>query len=232
MVASPATLRISLIIPTWREAERIANCVRLARDVADEVIVVDASSPDGTARLAEAAGARVLVVDRKGRGPQLHAGAVVATGDVLLFLHADAELQPGARDAIVCALREPTTVGGNFFLRFWPEGRFARLLTRANHLRRRWFGIYYGDSAIFVRRAVYEALGGFHALPILEDYEFVRRLERHGRTAYVRDVEVRASARRFETRPLRTLFIWVLIQALFMIGVHPDCLARVYADLR
>jgi rSAM/selenodomain-associated transferase 2 len=232
MTGSDGTPLISIVIPTWCEAARITSCVRAARAVADEILVVDASSPDETARLAEAAGARVLVVDRKGRGPQLHAGAVAATGDVLVFLHADAELDARARAAIARALEDPATVGGNFYLRFWPQGRFARIFTWANHARRRWLRIYYGDSAIFVRRATYEALGGFRALPILEDYEFVQRLERYGRTAYLRNVEVRASARRFEARPWRTLFLWVLIQALFMAGVPPHRLARLYADLR
>lgn len=225
-------LCISAIIPTWCEAERIAECVRRARDVADEVLVVDAMSPDHTARLAQEAGARVLSIDCRGRGPQLHAGALAATGDVLVFLHADAELGARARDAIVRALRDPEIGGGNFYLRFWPPGRFARFCTWANHVRRRWLRIYYGDSVIFVRRRVYGSLGGFRALPILEDYELVRRLERHSKTAYVRDVEVLASTRRFAGRPFRTLLLWVLIQTLFIFGVPAERLARLYGNLR
>jgi rSAM/selenodomain-associated transferase 2 len=228
-----APLTISVIIPTWREAGRIAACVRSAREIGDEVLVVDAESPDATAELAEEAGARVLRVPRKGRGPQLHAGAEAARGDVLLFLHADADLGPGARAEIARALADPAVVGGNFYLRFWPDdSRFARLFTWVNHARRRSLRIYYGDSAIFVRRDVYAELGGFRALPILEDYELVRRLERRGKTAYVRAVEVRASARRFEARPWRTLAGWVIIQTLYLLGVPPARLARLYADLR
>jgi rSAM/selenodomain-associated transferase 2 len=232
MNAPGPRLRISAIIPTWQEAEQIEHCVRNALEIAEEVLVVDAQSPDGTARIAEEAGARVIVVREKGRGPQLHAGALTASGDVLLFLHADAKLGHGAREAMVRALGDPAVVGGNFHLRFWPEGRFARLFTWANHVRRLWMRIYYGDSAIFVRRSVYRALGGFRALPILEDYELVRRLERYGRTHYVRQVDVLASARRFAARPWRTLALWCLIQALFMLGVHPDRLASLYRDLR
>jgi rSAM/selenodomain-associated transferase 2 len=221
-----------VIIPTWCEAARIEGAVRRARQMADEVIVVDASSPDDTALRARCAGAQVLVVHAKGRGPQLHAGARAASGDVLLFLHADAELGPGARTAVLRALGDPAVVGGNFYLRFWPEGPWTRLFSWINDVRRRRLDIYYGDSAIFVRRAVYDELGGFRALPILEDYELVRRLERHGRTAYVREVEVRASARRFAARPWRTLFAWIVIQALYTMGVHPHRLARLYADRR
>lgn len=232
MVGPVSPLGISAIIPTWCEAARIAACVRHAREVADEVLVVDAMSPDQTARLAQEAGAQVVLLADRGRGPQLHAGALAAKGDVLVFLHADAELGAGARDAIVRALGEPEIGGGNFYLRFWPAGRFARFCTWANHMRRRWLRIYYGDSAIFVRRRVYGALGGFRAMPILEDYEFVRRLERQYKTAYVRDVEVRASARRFAAHPFSTLFLWGLIQALFMLGVPAGRLARLYGNRR
>jgi rSAM/selenodomain-associated transferase 2 len=231
-MSSAGAPRISAIIPTWQEASRIAECVQAAATVADEVIVVDAGSADGTADVARAAGARVISIERKGRGPQLHAGTLAAAGDVLLFLHADAQLRTGARGAMLRALDDPAVVGGNFYLCFFPEGRFARFFTWVNHLRRRWLRIYYGDSAIFVRRDVYEELGGFRAVPILEDYELVRRLERRGRTVYVQDVQVLASARRFEARPWRTLFLWVLIQTLYMAGVSPERLARLYADLR
>ncbi len=232
MTSAARPLRISVVIPTWKEAGSIGQCVRRAREVGDEVVVVDASSPDETARLAAEAGARVLASPRPGRGPQLHAGATAATGDVLVFLHADAELGPGARDAIARALSDPAVLAGNFYLRFWPEGRAARIFTWVNHVRRAWLRIYYGDSVLFVRREVYEALGGFRAIPILEDYELVRRIERRGRTVYVRDVEVRVSARRFARRPGRTLMLWVLIQTLYMLGVSPERLARLYAHAR
>jgi hypothetical protein len=106
------------------------------------------------------------------------------------------------------------------------------VFTLANHLRRERLQIYYGDSAIFVRAATYAALGGFRALPIFEDYDFVRRLEAAGRTAYLRDVVAVASARRFAHSPLRTLGIWTALQALFSLGVSAERLARFYADTR
>ena len=224
---------LSVVIPTWREAATIARTVGLALAVGDEVIVVDAASPDDTARVAERAGARV-VVTAKGRGAQLHAGACAARGDALLFLHADASLPDAARARarIEEALADPLVVGGNFYLRFDPPSSAARLFTWANDARRRWMRVYYGDSALFVRRSTYDALGGFRPLPILEDYELVRRLERAGRTVYVRDVEVVASARRFERAPLRTLLLWSALQALYLMGVPPRRLARFYADAR
>lgn len=223
---------LTVVIPTWREAARVTAAVRAARAIGDEVIVADAGSSDGTAALAEAAGARVVTAARS-RGAQLHAGALAARGEVLLFMHADTDLAPAARAAIDEALADPRVVGGNFDLEFVPDSFAARAFTRANRVRRRFFSIYYGDSAIFLRRRVYDELGGFKPLPILEDYELVRRLERHGATAYVRHVVARTSVRRFEAAPLRTLATWTWIQTLYSVfNVSPERLASYYHDIR
>jgi len=224
-------MKISAIIPAWNEASTIAAAVEAARAVADEIIVADGGSHDGTAQRVAAAGAH-LVHAPKGRGQQLRAGAARAAGDVLLFLHADVRLEPGARAAIERALADPDVVGGNFYLRFDEASFAARVFTLANHWRRAWLQIYYGDSAIFVRATTYAALGGFRALPIFEDYDFVRRLEAAGRTAYLRDVVAVASARRFSDSPLRTLGVWTALQTLFSLGVSAERLARFYADTR
>ncbi len=223
---------LTVVIPAWCEASRIAEAVRAAREIGDEVIVADADSPDGTAALARAAGARVVSTARC-RGTQLHAGATAARGDVLLFLHADTVLPARARAAIDEVLADPHVAGGNFYLQFVPDSFAARLFTTANDVRRRWLKIYYGDSGLFVRRSAYVALGGFRALPILEDYEFVRRLERAGRTAYLAQIVVQASARRFEASPVRTLLLWTLIQTLYSVfRVSPERLASYYRDIR
>jgi len=224
-------MRLSIVIPTFQEAAEIEAAIVSARAVADEVIVVDAASPDGTAELARAAGARV-VVSGKGRGQQLVLGARAASGDVLMFLHADARVPIEARAAIEKSLADPAVVGGNFYLRFEPQTRVARLFTWGNDVRRRVLRIYYGDSAIFVRRPVYEAMGGFRPLPIMEDFEFVQRLEQVGVTRYVRDVVTTVSARRFSRSPLRALIVWVLIQSLYSSGVSAARLAPLYRDLR
>ncbi len=222
---------LSVVIPCWCEASELAPTVRAAFAIADEVIVVDAESPDRSAEVAAAAGARVIQGAR-GRGHQLAAGATAARGDVLLFVHADARLPPTARGAIERALVDPATGAGNFRLRFEPADPWARVFSRFNHERRRWLRIYYGDSGLFVRREVYDAIGGFTPLPIMEDYDLVRRLERATRTVYLDDIEIVASARRFVGAPLRTLAIWTLIQTLASSGVSPDRLVRLYRDIR
>lgn len=225
------TFSIAAVIPTWCEARTIRAIVETCRRVADEVIVSDAASPDATATLALEAGAHV-VSSRRGRGPQLNAGAVAATADVLLFVHADTTLPPAARPAIRSALLDPGVVGGNFKLRFVPQTRSARIYSLANDLRRRFLRVYYGDSCIFVRRSAFLELGGFAQIPLFEDHEFVRRLERHGRTQYVADVEVESSARRFAARPLRTLTLWSALQVAYSLGVPAEQLARYYAAMR
>ncbi|MBW2462703.1 MAG: glycosyltransferase family 2 protein [Deltaproteobacteria bacterium] len=224
-------IRLSAIIPTWCETDGIAAAVRAAAQVADEVIVVDASSPDDTADRARNAGARVFIAP-KGRGPQLDAGARAATGDVLLFLHADVRLPAAGRGAMHAALADPEVLGGNFRLVFTPRSGWSWAFSAANDIRRRALSIYYGDSALFVRRRVFDDLGGFGALPVMEDYAFIRRLEAAGRTAYIRDVEVTASSRRFARAPVRTALIWGLMQGLYSSGVPVSVLSRLYADIR
>jgi rSAM/selenodomain-associated transferase 2 len=224
-------MKISVVIPAWCEAAVIAESVRAAAAIGDEVIVADACSPDATTELAARAGARVVQAER-GRGAQLNAGAGAAKGDLLLFLHADARLGPGAREALLSALRDPQVVGGNFRVAFVPARGAARLFTTLYDVRRRLTGIYYGDSAIFVRRETYRQLGGFDPIPLMEDYEFVRRMRRAGRTVHLHGVIVEASARRFAAAPLRTFLLWGMIHVLYALGVPPARLARRYADLR
>jgi rSAM/selenodomain-associated transferase 2 len=223
---------LSVIIPTIDEVDHVARAVAIAKAIGDEVIVADGGSSDGTCAVAARAGAIVIEAPR-GRGRQLRAGAERARGDALLFLHADVEVPASARQAIDAAFGDPSVVGGNFLLRFVPPSFAARMFGWANDVRRRWLRVYYGDSGIFVRKNVYDALGGFRTLPILEDYDFVRRLERHGKTAYVRSVVITASARRFIRAPLRTLFVWTWIQILYSVfSVSPDRLAGHYANIR
>jgi len=224
-------MRLSVVVPTFSEALHIEDTVSAALCIGDEVIVADSGSADETAELASAAGAHV-VASAKGRGAQLNVGAECAAGDVLLFLHADARLPAEARVAIERALVDPEVGGGNFLLRFEPRTRWGRVFGWANDVRRRQLGIYYGDSAIFVRRRVFDALGGYSPLPILEDFDFVRRLERSVHTVYIRDVSVSASSRRFAHTPVRTLCAWGIVQGLYSLGVPPWALAKLYPDAR
>jgi rSAM/selenodomain-associated transferase 2 len=223
--------RISIIIPAWNEALLITDAVQSAFRVADEVIVVDANSRDNTTRLARSAGAKVLQAP-KGRGRQLHAGALTASGDVLLFLHADARLPPVARQVILGRLADPSVIGGNFLLEFFPSSWFTRFLAPFNDLRRLVTRRYYGDSGIFIRREKYFDLGGFSPFPLMEDYDFSTQMEKVGKCVYIRDVLVAASARRFRGKEIRTLLLWMSLQILYWLGVPPRVIYKAYPDIR
>jgi rSAM/selenodomain-associated transferase 2 len=226
----PSRLRLSVVIPAWNEAPLIADAIRNANLIGDEVIVVDADSPDGTGNLAARERATVIQAP-KGRGPQLRAGAA-AQGDVFLFLHADARLPATARTAILDQLEDSAVVGGGFYIRFLPQSWFTRILEPSNDLRRRITKAYYGDTGIFIRKSVYQELGGHRPSPVMHDFEFSRRMEQVGRCVYIRTPCIWASARRFRAREIRTLFTWLLIQSLYRLGVSPHLLGRLYPDVR
>jgi rSAM/selenodomain-associated transferase 2 len=228
-----AAMLISIIVPTLDEAASLTATLAALRrlDGAAEVIVVDGGSRDETCTLARAGGARVVTCAR-GRGTQLHAGALAARGDALWFLHADTAPPRDALARIAAALaRDAQAVGGNFHIRFDGADTAARFLTWL-YPRLRRLGLCYGDSGFFVRRGVYEEVGGFRPFPIFEDLDLLRRLRRRGRFLHL-DAEVVTSSRRFAGRSFALTFArWSLLQGLYWAGVHPRTLARLYAPVR
>jgi rSAM/selenodomain-associated transferase 2/rSAM/selenodomain-associated transferase 1 len=225
---------VSVIVPVLDEAAALPGLLdRLAALTGHvEVIVVDGGSRDATAQIARDHPSRPTVcTTTAGRARQMNCGASEAGGDVLLFLHADTALPDDAVGAIVEALRDPHVQGGNFALRFDGDDRFSRALGAWYRMQRR-AGIYYGDSAVFARREVFDHLGGYRPLPIMEDYDFVRRLEKRGRTVCLSGPAV-TSARRWRALGVpRTVFSWVVIRWLFIAGVPPARLARLYRPAR
>jgi rSAM/selenodomain-associated transferase 2 len=226
---------ISVIVPTLNEA---ANLRVLLGDLgrehgAREVIVVDGGSSDATAAVAAAFGATVLRDAEPSRGGQLARGVAHSTGDVLLFLHADCRFPKGGLAAIDRALVEaPDAVGGNFRLLFDGDTGFSRWLI-GFYAFIRGHGVYYGDSGIFVRRMVYERLGGMPPLALMEDFAFVRRLERAGRTLCIAEPPLHTSSRRFAGRaPPAIVAGWLWVHALYALGVSADRLARLYDSER
>ncbi len=232
-----AAPRISVILPILDEEARIGR--RLDELAAmrgiDEILVVDGGSHDRSLEVAGAHGAdnlRVLSAAR-GRAPQMNAGASAARGSVLLFLHADTELPADAARWVEATLSDPGTVAGAF--RTWhvadaEPGRRALWLHLAD-LRSRLRRTPYGDQALFVRREVFERLGGFAPIPLMEDLELSRRLRRAGRVR-VAPATVRVSGRRFLAHPLRDTLLVNLFPLLFRLGVRPSLLARAYRNTR
>jgi rSAM/selenodomain-associated transferase 2 len=221
---------ISIIIPTLDEESSLPALLDAIgqQRAAHEVIVVDGGSRDRTLEVARNSGARTLV-SGSGRGAGLSAGAAAARGNVLFFLHADCTLAPGALDRINEALAtNANVIGGNFRLVFDGDTDFSRRLTLFC-ASIRLLGFYYGDSGIFVRRSVYQALGGFRPIPVMEDWDFVHRLERFGRTCCIKDPPLVTSSRRFAGRnPLRIIYGLFRIHALYWLGVSPDRLLEIY----
>jgi rSAM/selenodomain-associated transferase 2 len=222
-------LTVSVIVPTFAEEAIIGEMLeRVRAQGPDEIIVVDGGSPDGTRDIARRH-ARVLETQAS-RAIQMNAGARAARGDVLLFLHADTRPVPSSLGAIRVAMADVQTVGGALDI-IYDGGLVAGLFTRVNRARRR-FGVLYGDAGIFCRRSVFEALGGYRPWPILEDYEFARRLWKAGRMALL-DEPIHVSDRRWRNGGLfRTLAGWVVIQGLYTAGVSPHRLASLYRIIR
>ncbi len=229
---------ISVIIPTYNEASCLgATLARLAGIRGDfEVLVADGESTDGSAQIVERFVASFprplrLILAPRGRALQMNCAAEAARGDILLFLHADVEIPSDAMANLEWALRDLEIVGGNFQVVFEGLSRLNRLFSLIYSLRRRW-GVYYGDSGLFVRRDMFNRLGGFKAIPIMEDYEFVRRLERAGKTVSL-EPRLRVSDRRWRAQGLWvTLASWIWIETLFCLGVPARCLARFYVPVR
>ncbi len=222
--------QISIIIPTLNEADFLPPLLAVLahEDVPAEVIVVDGGSADDTVKLAAAKGHTVLR-STPGRGQQLAFGAQRARGGILLFLHADTTFPAGGLRRIVEGLQgSPGAVGDNFRLVFDGQDGFSRWLTGFYAwIRRR--GIYYGDSAVFVRRAIYAKLGGIRPLALMEDFDFNRRLERAGPTLCIADPAVLTSSRKFQGRnPVSIVAGWLVIHALYYLGVPPKRLAAFY----
>lgn len=221
---------ISVVIPVLNEQDRIGGMIdELRRDssAAFEIIVIDGGSSDGTVRIAEALGARVTV-SNPGRGPQLVTGAAQAAGDILWFLHVDSHVAPGALGRIRSAIGENDRVGGNFRVIFDGDDGFSNWLTGFYAwFRRR--GLYYGDSGIFIRRDVYDGIGGLRPMALLEDYDLTRRMERYGGTCCIDTPALITSSRKFIGRhPVSIVFGWLKIHALYALGVNPKRLAKIY----
>jgi rSAM/selenodomain-associated transferase 2 len=220
---------ISVVIPVLNEAARLEALIGGLRRQGGghEIIVVDGGSQDGSADLARSLGVTVMTA-AGGRGGQLAAGAGQASGDVVLFLHADTGFPEDGLALIEAKLADGKLAGGNFAIHFEGRRLFVRALNRFYAWIRR-HGLYYGDSAIFVRSDVLDAIGGIRPLALMEDYDLSRHLEKAGATVCIHESPVITSSRRFDGRSaIAIVWEWLKIHALYHLGVAPERLARSY----
>ena len=192
---------ISVIIPTLNEAEHLPVALEKIRanSAAHEIIVADGGSGDATLQIAAGARAKVICSDKPGRSLQMNAGAKAANGEIFLFLHADTQLHDFNLEQIAGALKNERVCGGGFARRFDSDSLFLRATCSLATWRSRHFGLFLGDQGIFVRREIFERLGGFKEMTAFEDVDFSRRLARSGKTVMLQPAVI-SSARRFEKR--------------------------------
>ncbi len=222
-------LRISAIIPTLNEQATIRKVIEATESAGiDEILIIDGGSTDDTAAIAASCSCRVLE-SSPGRATQMNLGARESTGDVLLFLHADNWLEPDAARQIHNALAHSDVAGGAFQQRIEADGMLYRWLEWGNARRVTGWQMPYGDQGLFVRRSIFNRLGGFQEVPLLEDVLLSRQLRSEGKIVLLRG-PIYVSARRWQEHGVirQTIRNWGILAA-HRCGVSPKRLARYYA---
>jgi len=223
---------IAVIVPVFNEAhrlqERLQHCIDLQ---ADELIVVDGGSTDATPVILAQSGVTWLTSDA-GRAAQMNAGAKACKSEIIIFIHIDTVVSECSLSAVKRAMLQPDSVGGRFDVRLSGHHIAFRLIERMINLRSRFTKISTGDQCQFVSRDVFEAMGGFARMPLLEDVEFSKRLKKIGSIACLRQTVV-TSSRRWQQHGI-ALTVWLMwkIRLLYWLGVSPEKLAELYRDAR
>ena len=225
-------MKISVIIPVLNEETMIAATLQsLVTLKPDEIIVVDGGSGDQTREIAERFGVQVLLGAR-GRARQMNSGAAHASGEALLFLHADTRLPPSAFADIATALNDPHCVAGRFDIELEGSHWMLKFIAALINWRSRATKVGTGDQAIFLRREIFLRMGGYPEIPLMEDIALCRALKRMGGIACLRS-RVVTSARRWENDGVwRTIVRMWTLKLLYLAGVAPARLQQFYADTR
>lgn len=216
---------LSVVIPTLNAEPHLGDCLERMK-AADEILVVDGGSSDGTVALAEKAGAR-LVVAPKGRGSQLRAGGKAARGDWILFLHADTLLGRGWRAAVAAHARAHPDLAGCFRFRLADKAWQARAIERGVAARVELLGLPYGDQGLLVPRALYKKVGGYRPLPLMEDVDLARRIGRR-RLRTIDEAAVTSPERWRSEGWFRRSARNLLCLGLYFAHVPPERIARLY----
>ena len=225
-------MKVSIVIPTLNEALILEDSLRAISSLnPHEIIVTDGGSTDSTVSVARNF-ATWTITSTPGRANQMNAGAKIATGDLLLFIHADSKLtqQSFSRMRKVMALNGPA--GGAFSLQIESEKASLKVISLLATWRAKYLNLVYGDQTIFVRTEIFQKMGGFSPLPICEDLDFFRRLSRQGKVILLKE-KTHTSARRWKAEGvLYTTLRNITIVGLFLIGFSPQTLSKWYSAIR
>ena len=220
---------VSIIIPVLNEAAIVGRTLEQLQQYSEiEIIVVDGGSQDSTVAIAQQRGVKVLTTTRQGKAAQMNAGANIAQGNILLFLHADTQLPPKFTDLVVETLAQPEVIAGAFELTIAGTSSSLRWVETLVKMRSHWLSLPYGDQAIFISKSAFSMLGGFAELPIMEDFEFIKRARKQGKIALA-PAKVITSSRRWQKLGIwQTTLINQLIIAGYYLGISPQKLSNFY----
>ena len=225
---------ISIIIPVLNEAaiikQTLSELQQHSGSAGSEIIVVDGGSQDNTVAIAQQTVAKVMIVTGQGRAAQMNAGAKIAQGEILLFLHADTQLPPDFIKLIIEALKQPKIVAGAFELAIEGSDRSLRWIEMLVKMRSHLFSLPYGDQGIFISKQAFVKSGGFAEIPIMEDFEFIKRIQRLGKIA-IAPAAVTTSGRRWQKLGVwQTTLINQFVIAGYYLGISPQKLGEFYRN--
>ena len=224
---------ISVIVPVLNESERITGLISSLKslDGEKEIIISDGGSTDGTKQKLSALRNITLINSPSGRARQMNAGAEISSGNILWFVHADSQVSPSSLNDIERAISDGA-IGGFFRLKFYDAGDcFMRFIERTSHTRAKNFCLIFGDQGLFLRRDIFDELGGFADVSLMEDWEISRRLKRFHRLGLIHalDTLIGTSARRYIVNGrLKTWFTMNFVKALYILGTDTETLRRIY----
>ncbi|WP_448266245.1 TIGR04283 family arsenosugar biosynthesis glycosyltransferase [Nostoc sp. DSM 114159] len=228
MSQSIGAAKISIIIPAINEAGNIKKAIATTQaNLNIEVIVIDGGSSDDTVAIAQSLNVKVIS-SSPGRAVQMNAGAVAASGEILLFLHADTRLPTGFDEMIRTALQQPGIVAGAFKLRIDASLLSLRWVEWGVNVRSHFYQMPYGDQAIFLTKEVFQKIGSFPELPIMEDFELMRRLKRIGRIVIIPTPVVTSARRWLQKGVLKTTLLNQIVIIAYLFGVSPERICRWY----